>query len=114
MIDRSPDAVEYPSSPNNAVMWYLIVSLPGTVILVFGAGYFALGGLGAFLLAATFWTICSPGMWVFPIVFCKQVYNLASSRFVPISGSTYICVAILLGLYLWWGIATKFLINMGG
>jgi hypothetical protein len=114
MIDQSPDEVEYPSSPNNALMWYLIVSLPGTVILIFGAGYFALGGLGAFLLAATFWTIFSPGMWVFPIVFCRQVYNLASGRFVPISGNSYICAAILLGLYLWWGIATKFLINMDG
>jgi hypothetical protein len=37
MIDHSPDELEYPSSANNAVMWYLIVSLPGTIILILGA-----------------------------------------------------------------------------
>jgi hypothetical protein len=62
MIDHSPDEVEYPSSPNNAVMWYLIVSLPGTIILILGVGAFALSGLAWLLIAATFWTIFSPGM----------------------------------------------------
>jgi hypothetical protein len=114
MVDHSPDEVEYPPSPNNAVMWYLIVSFPGTIILIGLFGAYALGGLGAFLIGATFWTIFSPGVWVFPIVFCRQVYNLASGKFVPISGNTYICGAILLGLYLWWGLAAKFLMNMSG
>ena len=114
MIDHSSNDVEYPSSPNNAFMWYLIVSFPGTIILVVGLVASALAGLGAFMIETTFWTIFSPGMWVFPIVFCKQVYNLASGKFVPISGNSYICVAILLGLYLWWGLAAKFLMNMSG
>jgi hypothetical protein len=114
MIDHSPDEVEYPSSLYNAVMWYLIVSLPGTIILILGAGAYALSGLGGFVIGATFWTFFSPGMWVFPIVFCRQVHNLASRKFGPISGNTYICVTVLLGLYLCWGLAANFLINMPG
>jgi hypothetical protein len=114
MIDQSPDEVEYPSSPNNAVMWYLIVSFPGTIILILGAGALALSDPAGFLIAAILLTILSPGMWVFPIVFCRQVHNLVSGRFVPISGNTYICIAILLGLYLSWGMATQFLLNMDG
>jgi hypothetical protein len=114
MIDRSPDEAKYPSSPNNGLIWYLIVSLPGTVILILGAGAYALSSPAGFLIGATLWTLLSPGMWVFPIVSCRQVYNLASGIFVPISGNTYICVAILLGLYLWWALAAKFLIDMPG
>jgi len=45
MVDHSPDEVEYPPSPNNAVMWYLIVSFPGTIILIGLFGAYALGGL---------------------------------------------------------------------
>jgi hypothetical protein len=114
MTDRLLDNMERPSSPNNAFVWYLIVSFPGTIILVVGLVASALAGLGVFMIETTLWTIFSPGMWVFPIVFGKQVYNLASGKFVPISGNTYICVAILLGLYLWWGLAAKFLMNMDG
>jgi hypothetical protein len=114
MIDHSPDNIEHPASPNNAVIWYLIVSLPGTIILIVLLGAYALAGPGAFLIGATFWTISSPGIWVFPIVFGRQVYNLPSGKFVSISGNTYVCVAILIGLYLWWGLAAKFLINMDG
>lgn len=112
MTNRLPDELDYPSSPTNAVMWYLIVSLPGTIILILGGGAFALYDPLGFLIVAFFWTLVCPGMWVFPIVFCTQVYNLRAGRFVPISGNTYICVMLLLGVYVWAGIATNFLLNM--
>jgi hypothetical protein len=114
MVNHSPDESVHPLSPKNAATWYLIVSLPGAVSLILLLGAYALGGVGSFAIGFVFWTVFSPCMWVFPIVAGRQIHNLASRKFVPISSNTYIGMAILLGLYLWWGLAAKFLMNMDG
>ncbi len=112
MVNHSPR--RNLGSPKNASIWYLMVSLPGAVTLILLLGGYALYGLGSFAIGFVFWTVFSPGICVFPIVAGRQIYNLASRNFVPISSSTYIGIAILVGLYLWWGLAARFLMNMDG
>lgn len=97
MIVHSSDNVERPWSRNNALTWYLLLSFPGTAILIILVILYGLGGL-AF---EAIWTIFSPIIWVFPIVFIRQTFNVASGKFVPVAGNTFAYVAILLGLYLW-------------
>jgi hypothetical protein len=110
MTDHLPDDIERPSSPNNALVWYLIISLPGTVILI---GLVGVGGWGAFAFEA-FWTILCPVIWVFPIVTGRQIYNVASDKFVPITGHSYVWAAVLIGLYLWSGLAAYFILHIEG
>jgi hypothetical protein len=110
MIDHLPDDVERSWSRNNALTWYLLLSLPGTAILIILVILYGLGGL-AF---EAIWTIFSPVIWVFPIVFVRQTFNVISGKFVPIGGNTFAYVAILLGLYLWAGLAAKLLMNIEG
>jgi hypothetical protein len=50
----------------------------------------------------------------FPIVTGRQVYNVASGKFVPVTGYSWLCAAGLIGLYLWAGLAAYIMLHIDG
>ena len=88
-----------------AASLYFSLSLPGALLSAFMLWLFVRQGYASypvFIVQAAIYCTFNPGTWIFPIVLCKQIYNLGVGHFAPASKATWIGCGLLAGLYPWW------------